>query len=57
LNIKIKYTTDSEEFENDYLIIAIDSTGIKITNRGQDDIHLDKTDSKIRDHRNHATKQ
>jgi hypothetical protein len=24
-----------KEFEDDYLIIAIDSTGIKVTNRGQ----------------------
>ncbi len=36
LDIKIK-DTDSEnrEFEDDYIIIAIDSTGIKVTNRGQ----------------------
>jgi hypothetical protein len=36
LDIKIK-DTDSEnrEFEDDYIIIAIDSTGTKVTNRGQ----------------------
>jgi hypothetical protein len=34
LDIKIK---DNKywEFQDDYLIIAIDSTGIKVTNRGQ----------------------
>jgi DDE family transposase len=35
LYIKIKEDDKSKEFENDYLIIAIDSTGIKVTNRGQ----------------------
>lgn len=36
LNIKIKDTgSKNKEFEDDYLIIAIDSTGIKVTNRGQ----------------------
>ncbi len=36
LNIKIKDTTDdSKEFEDEYIVIAIDSTGIKVTNRGQ----------------------
>jgi|tagenome__1003787_1003787.scaffolds.fasta_scaffold20468470_1 hypothetical protein len=36
LDIKIKDTDNkSKEFEDDYLIIAIDSTGIKVTNRGQ----------------------
>src|SRR6185437_15387322 len=36
LNIKIKNTTDdSKEFKDEYTIIAIDSTGIKVTNRGQ----------------------
>jgi hypothetical protein len=37
LDIKIKDNkSNSKEFEyNDYLIIAIDSTGIKVTNRGQ----------------------
>ena len=34
LNIKIK-DADSKEFEDEYIIIAIDSTGIKVTNRGQ----------------------
>jgi hypothetical protein len=35
LNIKIKDTTDNKEFEDEYIVIAIDSTGIKVTNRGQ----------------------
>jgi hypothetical protein len=35
LNIKIENTTDSKEFKDEYIIIAIDSTGIKVTNRGQ----------------------
>src|SRR6478609_7099530 len=35
LDIKIKDATDSNKFKDDYLIIAIDSTGIKVTNRGQ----------------------
>ena len=36
LDIKIKDNKSSnKEFEYDYLIIAIDSTGIKVTNRGQ----------------------
>ena len=34
LDIKIK-DNKSKEFENDYIVIAIDSTGIKVTNRGQ----------------------
>ena len=34
MDIKIK-DTDSKEFEDEYIIIAIDSTGIKVTNRGQ----------------------
>ena len=34
LDIKIKDNT-SKEFEDDYFIIAIDGTGIKVTNRGQ----------------------
>ena len=34
LDIKIK-DNKSKEFEYDYLVIAIDSTGIKVTNRGQ----------------------
>jgi hypothetical protein len=37
LDIKIKddNKSNSKEFEDAYLIIAIDSTGIKVTNRGQ----------------------
>lgn len=35
LNIKINDNSKSKEFEDDYIIIAIDSTGIKVTNRGQ----------------------
>ncbi len=35
LDIKIKDTMDNKEFEGEYIIIAIDSTGIKVTNRGQ----------------------
>src|SRR6185437_15077893 len=35
LDIKIKDVNDSKEFEDEYTIIAIDSTGIKVTNRGQ----------------------
>ena len=35
LDIKIDDTTDSKEFEDEYIVIAIDSTGIKVTNRGQ----------------------
>jgi hypothetical protein len=37
LNIKIKDTdnkSSSKEFKDEYIIIAIDSTGIKVTNRG-----------------------
>jgi hypothetical protein len=34
LNIKVKDTV-TKEFEGNYIIIAIDSTGIKISNRGQ----------------------
>jgi hypothetical protein len=34
LDIKIK-DTDSKEFKDEYIIITIDSTEIKITNRGQ----------------------
>ncbi len=33
--IDIKIEDKSKEFENDYIVIAIDSTGIKVTNRGQ----------------------
>jgi hypothetical protein len=36
LNIKIKEdNSKSKEFEDEYIVIAMDSTGIKITNRGQ----------------------
>ncbi len=35
LDIKIENTTDSKEFKDKYSVIAIDSTGIKVTNRGQ----------------------
>ena len=36
LDIKIKDTTDSSnKFKDEYIVIAIDSTGIKVTNRGQ----------------------
>ncbi|MER5174777.1 MAG: IS5 family transposase [Candidatus Nitrosocosmicus sp.] len=35
LDIKIKDDNKSKEFENDYIVIAIDTTGIKVTNRGQ----------------------
>jgi hypothetical protein len=36
LDIKIEdNNTKNKEFEDDYIIIAIDSTGIKVTNRGQ----------------------
>ena len=33
--LDIKIQDKSKEFENDYIVIAIDSTGIKVTNRGQ----------------------
>src|SRR6476660_7079921 len=35
LNIKIKDDYENSKFEDEYIIIAIDSTGIKVTNRGQ----------------------
>jgi hypothetical protein len=35
LDIKINDTKDSKEFKDEYIVIAIDSTGKKITNRGQ----------------------
>ena len=36
LDIKIKDTdNEDKEFEDEYIVIAIDSTGIKVTNRGQ----------------------
>jgi hypothetical protein len=34
LDIKIKDRKD-KEFQDDYLIIAIDRTGVKVTNRGK----------------------
>ena len=35
LNITIKEDNKSKEFEDEYIVIAIESTGIKVTNRGQ----------------------
>ena len=35
LDIKIKEDNENKEFQDEYLIIAVDSTGIKVTNRGQ----------------------
>jgi len=35
LDIKIKNTTYNKEFEDEYIITAIDSIDIKVTNRGQ----------------------
>jgi len=35
LDIRIKENNKSKEFEDEYITIAIDSTGIKVTNRGQ----------------------
>ena len=35
LDIKINEDSKNKEFKDEYIIIAIDSTGIKITNRGQ----------------------
>ena len=35
LNIKIKEDNKNKEFEDQYIVIAIDGTGIKVTNRGQ----------------------
>ena len=35
LDIKIEKDNKNKDFEDEYLIIAIDSTGIKVTNRGQ----------------------
>jgi hypothetical protein len=36
LNIKIKDTdSKNKEFKDEYIVITIDSTGIKVTNRGQ----------------------
>ena len=45
LDIRIKDITDSKKFKDEYIVIAIDSTGIKITNRGQwmrDKWHIQK---------------
>ncbi len=35
MNIQIKDTAKSKEYEDEYIVIAIDSTGVKVTNRGQ----------------------
>ena len=35
MDIKINDDNKIDEFEDDYIVIAVDSTGIKITNRGQ----------------------
>ena len=35
LDIKIKDVDDDMKFTDEYIVIAIDSTGIKVTNRGQ----------------------
>jgi hypothetical protein len=35
LDIKIKEDNKNKEFEDEYIVIAVDSTGIKVTNRGQ----------------------
>ena len=35
LDIQVKVDNKSKEFKDGYIIIAIDSTGIKVTNRGQ----------------------
>ena len=35
LNIKIKETTNGKEIKDEYIVIAIDSNGIKVTNRSQ----------------------
>jgi hypothetical protein len=35
LDIKIKEDNKNKEFEDEYIVIAADSTGIKVTNRGQ----------------------
>jgi hypothetical protein len=34
LDIKIKEDDKNRKFEDEYIVIAIDSTGIKVTNRG-----------------------
>ncbi len=49
MDIKIDDTKDSKEFEDEYIVIAIDSTGIKVTNRGQwmrDKWHLKNNNNK-----------
>jgi len=35
IDIKIKDNKSNKEFEDEYIVIAIDSTGIKVINRGQ----------------------
>ncbi len=35
LDIKIENDDKNKEFKDEYIVIAIDSTGIKVTNRGQ----------------------
>ena len=35
MNIKVEDAVAKESTKDDYIIIAIDSTGIKVTNRGQ----------------------
>jgi hypothetical protein len=35
LDIKIKEDNKDKEFEDEYIVIAMDSTGVKVTNRGQ----------------------
>ena len=35
MNVKIKEDNKVKEFEEEYIVVAIDSTGIKITTRGQ----------------------
>jgi hypothetical protein len=35
LDIMIKEDNENKEFKDEYIVIAIDSTGIKVTNRGQ----------------------
>jgi hypothetical protein len=35
LDIKIENDDKNKEFEDEYITIAIDSTGIKVTNRGR----------------------
>jgi len=50
LNIEIKDDGKNKEFEDEYIIIAIDSTGIKVTNRDQwmrDKWHTSKNNKKV----------